>query len=747
MAHAMAWRMRTLPIVSLLAFGLGIPLAIGCGSGNPPIPDAVQARLHRASSCGDLEQSLRADALQKMNDAIDRNIASLRRWEWDQSNTLNFEAPQAGATDNAGGATKDSASTYSQTNDQVKGVDEADFVKNDGKYIYLLHGQNFQVVKAWPADQMTPASSIAIEGYPREMFVDSGKVVVFSEVNPQPILDAAGVKQRSTYYDYMGYGFAEAGGGGVRGGAPSDIACAPGYGGCGYYGGLTKITVLTLDDAAKATVVGESWFEGNYFSSRRIGTRVRAVINGGAHGPAVDYWPSDFYQAHANQPNWRPSKGDIIDAYEKLRVKNTQIINASVAADWLPYVFSRGANNQITAQLERCEDFYVPTQGSTTWGLTQVPSLDLATPGQTPDVAAIVGQTDTVYSSTGHMVLASHGWMPYAWYWGWDNPPDNVTLDYTHLHSFNLDADPRVPVYEGSGTIPGSIGDQFSMDEKDGILRVTSTEHRTQRVVVGNGINSRPTLQQNSHNHLYTLQPQGDRLALLGDAGDIAPTESIFSTRFVGNRGYVVTFRQVDPLFVVDLADPAHPKVVGSLTIPGFSSYMHPLDDNHLLTIGRDVDPNTNRQGNLMLQIFDVTNATNPALVQKYVYDSSTYGYSEAQYDHKAFNYFADKQLLSFPFYAYGQNSARSSAELFKIDIANGITKLGSVDHSAFIGTAYAGWCGGWFTPAVRRTVFMDDVLYSISYGGVIATDTTKMTGISALPLAAPTLDGYAACR
>lgn len=466
---------------------------------------------------------------------------------------------------------------------------------------------------------------------------------------------------------------------------------------------------------------------------------MRTVINGGAHGPQVEYWPSDLHTQHQNDPNWRPSRGDMESAYENLRVKNTKIINASTISDWLPYTFARENGTGIKATLQKCEDYYVPTEGSTAWGLTQVASLDMQAPA-TPDVSAIVGETDTVYSSLGHMVLASRGWMPYAWYWGWDSPPDNVTLDYTHLHSFDLS---NGLAYEGSGTIPGQIIDQFSLDENNGILRVTSTEHRTKRV--SNGPFRSYTFQEDSFNHLYTLKPTGADLQQLGNV-ELAKGESIRSTRFIGDRGYVVTFRQVDPLFVVDLKDASHPTVLGELTIPGFSTYMHPMDDTHLLTIGREVDPGSNRQGGLMLQIFDVSNATSPALVQKYVYDGGSYGYSDAQYDHKAFNYFPEKKMLAFPYYGYNTNSARSTAELFKVDVQAGIQKIGSVDHSAFIGTSYQGWCGDYFTPSVRRTVFMDNVLYSISYGGVIATDTTNMAGISQLPLSAPRIEGYSAC-
>jgi hypothetical protein len=724
-----------------MLLGVVVSGGAGCSGGNPEIPAAVQAKLRRASNCDDLLASLKADASRKMNDSIDASIAALRRWNPYGWNELSADAAaQAGPADSAGARGGDSARSFSQTNNQVKGVDEADFVKNDGKYIYLLHGQKFEIVQAWPADQMAPASSIDIEGYPQEMFVDSGRAVIFSAVDASPIYAAAGVKERSRYQDwYGGYGIALAGGGDAVGGAP-----APDCFGCGYgiYGGLTKVTVLSLADVSQPKVIGENYFEGSYLSSRRIGTRVRTVLNGGAHGPAIEYWPSDLYESRPY--NWVPTQGDMIQAYERLRQKNQKLIDASTIADWLPYVFSK-SNGAITAQLERCEDYMLPSAGSTSWGLTQIASVDMAAPEASPKILSVVGQTDTIYSSTNEMVLAQHGWMPYAWYWQYDTPPDGITLDYTHLHAFALDRD--LPSYVGSGTIRGNILDQFSLDEKDGILRVTSTEHRTKRSLQLTARGFQTTMQTEMHNHLVTLRPNGSELVQIGQVPEIAQDERIYSTRFVGDRAYVVTFRQVDPLFVIDLKDPAHPAILGSVTIPGFSTYMHPLDETHLLTIGRDVDPNTNRQGQLMLQIFDVTNATAPALAQKYVYDSGSWGYSEAQYNHKAFNYFSDKQLLSFPFYAYNQSGAHSSAELFKIDINSGITKLGSVDHTSFIGTSYSGWCGGYFSPEVRRTVFMDDILYSISYGGVIATDTKTMGTVSILPLEAPRYDGYAGCR
>ena len=126
----------------------------------------------------------------------------------------------------------------------------------------------------------------------------------------------------------------------------------------------------------------------------------------------------------------------------------------------------------------------------------------------------------------------------------------------------------------------------------------------------------------------------------------------------------------------------------------------------------------------LALQIFDVTSPTVPRLMHKHVFDSATYGYSEAENNHKAFTYYAAKKLLSFPFYGWSSTGCSSSAELFQIDLDSGITRLGSIDHTQLFGTNSRGYCGGYYSPEVRRSVFMEDVLYSISYGGIIASDT-----------------------
>ncbi|MDH3843588.1 MAG: beta-propeller domain-containing protein, partial [Myxococcales bacterium] len=189
-------------------------------------------------------------------------------------------------------------------------------------------------------------------------------------------------------------------------------------------------------------------------------------------------------------------------------------------------------------------------------------------------------------------------------------------------------------------------------------------------------------------------------------------------------------FRQIDPLFAIDLSDPTKPTVLGELKIPGFSDYMHPLGDDHLLTIGRDIDEQTQINNGTALQIFDVSNPANP--VQKFKALVGQ-GFSEANRNHKAFNFYADQGILAFPFVS-NEGDFSSTLELWDVSADAGLSRRGSVDHSAlvindcggwippidgaFVGDAFYRDCG--YFPQVSRGVFIDEYIYSISHGGVL---------------------------
>lgn len=879
-------------------------LAFGCSSSSDG--DKVgnsRASLHRAKDCTDLLGELKADASFKVNHAIDQQIGQIKACiahnddancayggyvgvspggsfgEGDSAGQAvddssaeppaaadpgsgtgtgnsGSDSPTSGSSGDGKSSDQDSADSHSDTNTQVAGVDEADIVKTDGANIYLVHGNTFKVIKAWPATDLSIVSSIDIEGSPTEMFVEGNAVVIYSTVNGASVYAAAGVAPKEAYSDY-GYAY-----------AAKEDAAVPRGGSYGTYSPLTKITVLTLAGGAPS-VARELYFEGNYLDSRRVGPHVRTVLNGYVHGPKLLGSVYELFNGSGNDPgvapgnpgqppvamdggsaepqppldagqptpaedagsddggsaeqdagsadedagpapgflslhttDWTPGKypttgTEMIQALEELRKRNLDLIGKSQLSDWLPYSFVKeGA--QTTAKTVACGDFYVPTAGSTESGFTEVASIDLSNPSAAPKETAILGQAATVYGSADTLYLATNAWVepPIAWATGGGGdtvaspPPDAnggtssgggstgsggadtpsaepapkpagvrpladgttqativTSTNKTHVHKFEFASDPTFPNYVASGTVVGSVKNQFSLDDKDGKLRIATTESRFYTTADGQWVQSSwepgNTVNPANVNHLFVLGQNGGFLDTIGDVGDLAPNEQIYSARFVGTRGYIVTFRQIDPLFVIDLANPAQPTLLGALKIPGFSEYMHPLDDNHLLTIGRNATTEGRTQG-LALKIFDVTNGAAPKVDFEFNYTGDEYGSSDAEYDHKAFTYFADKNLLAFPYYAYTQSGAKSTLELFHVDLTTGFSKLGSIDASKTVSNPY-GYCGGYYGPSVRRGVFLEDFAYAISYGGIVAKDTNDLAapGVE-LPLPAPTIDpGY----
>ncbi|XXY17521.1 beta-propeller domain-containing protein [Sorangium sp. So ce216] len=693
--------------------------------------------------------------------------------------------PQAGGAEDAAGDGSD-APTHSDTNTQVAGVDEADIVKTDGNNLYILHDQSFYTLAAWPASSLAVGSSLAIEGQPLEMFVADDKVVVYSSVDGAPIYERAGVTPRPGYYDYYFVDGIAAGGGVVRPGGAVDAPAGPATpssgdaeppdgsdspepqdggdedvppadgdedsppegGGAddpgdpppdaggsdpdapspdepsidgappsGIYAPLTKITVLSLAGGAPS-VVKELYFEGGYASGRRTGANVRTVLTGGAHGPALGYWPEGLVDYPETAEAWTA-------AFEQLRAENTALIEAAPLSTWLPYRFEKEGET-VTELGASCQDFYVPEAGTTSYGLTQIESIDLADLDAEPESTSIVGATDTVYSSHDALYVAARGWQESV-----GAPGEALaSSDVTHLHKFDLTADPSQPRYVASGSVPGHILNQFSLDEHNGKLRVATTAM----------VPAEP--RWTTSNSVFVLEAQGDELARVGAVTDLAPGEHIRSARFFGDRGYVVTFLQVDPLFVLDLSDPESPSVAGELKIPGFSEYMHPLDDGHLLAIGRDGEEDGTVTG-LALQIFDVTDASAPALLHKETLDGD-HGYSEAEYNHKAFTYYGERGVLAFPLVSFdGETGAvASTLELFNVDIADGISRLGAVDHSGFF-TPEPG-CYYYGGADVRRGVFVEGFVYSISNGGVLVNALDDLaTPVASVALPAPAWSGF----
>jgi hypothetical protein len=655
-------------------------LGATCG-GQDPSEIQEDVALVAFESCSAMEAHIKSQAIRQMNATIDHLVRSYT----DRGRGISGDEIAVAAPSPVG----PSAQEFTTTNTQEKDVDEADFVKNDGSRIFVLNDRQLLAVRAWPPESARLESATPIEGYPREMFLDENRLVVFSEVSLGAVFQRAGLPWPPRAFSVQGLN--------------SDFAPACYH--CPQYHDGLKVTVLDVT-SLQPEVLSEQYLQGRYLTSRRVGRSVRVVSTSALRGPLVSYWPSAV--------KWE-SESSVRAAFERLRQRNLEAIRASTLEQWLPYFTAGSGGGDFRDLVGDCGDFRAST-APVPLALTSVSTLDLDRPRRAVAFEHILSDADAAYASKGALYLAvRHNWL--------GNP--GRARDHTYIHRLDT-SDPLRTQYAASGGVSGHIVNQFAMDEEKGHLRIATTSGGT-----------------TSTSNVFVLSAQGPRLHAVGEVTGLAPGERIYSARFEGDRGYVVTFRQVDPLFVLDLSAPAHPRVAGELKIPGFSTYIHPLGQGHLLTIGReaiDTGGGFSLLQEISLQVFDVTSPADPRLVHKNVFGRRSSS-SEALYDHKAFNFFASRGLLAIPFVDYSprRRSLESSLEVFRVTLPDGIALLGSVDHADLARpTAYGGYPWPW-SPEVRRSVMMEDFVYSISTGGLkVSPVGNLLSTVSTVPFPDP---------
>jgi len=699
-----------------LIFCLALAFLIGCTSETSGIidertpPDVVSslASLQPADGCDDVEAALREQAIEEMEQRLSDNeqllLDSLSGGYWCYEDVAyaggvdGLPAPSAPQED--GGA-----SDYSTTNTQVVGVDEADFVKNDNQYIYVLADGHFTIIDAWPAAEAHVVSRTPVEGEPKKLYVHEDRAVIYSSLDPLQAPDDSG--------PWWGGGFAP-----ISGGYYDTGECTYGYD-CDFRGdgrGLL-VTIFDIDDKSSPKVRRESELNGSYLNSRRVGDIVYTAITfPEVTLPGVTYWPEgllDDFGYSCEPPDL--NENEIKVAFALLRLANRTLIEESTIHDYLPSIRdTRYANGDRIAEdglLNGCKGFYLSNARDGRQFLSLF-SFDM-TALDALNATTIVGRPGAVYANEQSLYVAvrhDHWAMP-VWYF--EDPEQRP--EATTVHKFQLYPGSIATDYRGSGVVKGRILNQFAMDEHDEHLRIaTTTGHLPSPDV---------------HSTMSILRDVAGELVVAGEVDGIAPTEDIRSVRFDGDVGFVVTFKKTDPLFVFDLSEADAPKIRGELKIPGFSTYMHLMDDNHLLTIGYDADDQGSFawfQG-VQLQIIDVADLEDPRLIHKEVIGTrgST---SEATTNHLAFNYFATRDLLAIPMTicegsgsggGYAHEMTFSGLLVYDVTTGTGFDLLGGVPHAApESGPDYWSACGNWWTNSnslVQRSIFMESYVYSIA--------------------------------
>ncbi|MBA3391039.1 MAG: beta-propeller domain-containing protein [Deltaproteobacteria bacterium] len=661
----------------------------GCSDTGPPAPEP---HLRTLPGCDAAISFVREAAIRRMNHRMDEAMASYRRGDFCPRYGYGEGYGVDDAVGTGGGgppAPPSGPSRGTGTNNQVAGVDEADFVKNDGQYIYLAQNGVLRIIDAWPAEQTHEVSVTPLTGTPKKLFVNGDRVVVYVAIGAPDNNDSW---------------------------RPSE--CTYGYD-CDFTGdgSETEILVFDVSNRAAPVKVREIELSGSLIAGRRVGDAVHTVVTqASALFPDVTDHPQDDdvdicgYAKGALGSSQPPPAYWLLarDAFEAQRAKNLEtILSTPIAPVWPSVADSQTPNADPHAA--SCASLYASSFDDGE-AFTSIVSFDMSLP--TPvTTSTVISRAGAVYASSDALYLAvAHNWSG---------------DDLSTVHKFEISGLPNHTSYVASGAVPGRALNQFAMDEHEGVLRIATTSgHVPDPDVVS---------------QLTVLDQHGANLVTIGSVSGIAPTEDIRSVRFDGDRAFIVTFKKTDPLFTFDLSNPFLPRKLGELKIPGFSTYMHMLDDNHLLTIGYDADDHGDFAyfDGVLLQIFDVTTPTLPRLAHKHVIGTRGSS-SEALTNHLAFTWYPEVNLLALPMTVceggddgtYGSAMTFSGLMVFDATVAAGFAEHGRVAHPLDPDAT----CSNWWTNAssvVKRSLFLDDFVYSVSDGHLIV----RATGALGMPL------------
>jgi uncharacterized secreted protein with C-terminal beta-propeller domain len=498
--------------------------------------------------------------------------------------------------------------SYSQTNVQVAGVDEADVVKTDGKYIYSLSDNAVHITDVQDPSALEIVSTIKFQS-PQYLFVSDDKLVVFGG--------------DSLFYPY-----------------PLSDRFAPDI--WPSYRSQTVISIYDISDRMAPALTRSLKFDGNYTTARLLDGVVYVVAS---------YYPERGY-----------GNGDLDAADAEALLPRIADISGSGAVKEADFV-----------RLAECNE--VAHYGSQGGNFSIALAVDLdAVENNGSEV--MVGDSGTVYMSRNNLYIASTVYptqepsqtsctaiqellnlcssLTIA-------PPLAYEDPETHIYSLKVDG--TEIEFSGKAKVAGTLLNQFSLDENSGYLRVATTEGQTWTGTSSSGV------------HVIAVEDMVE----VGSVTDLAPGESIYAARFIGERAYLVTFRQVDPLYVIDLSVPQNPEVLGELKIPGYSNYLHPYDENHLLGFGRDADEDIGIVEGLKFALFDVSDPANPVELDKEIIGDRSVDSAVLQ-DHKALLFDRERELMVIPYADYGsfRDISRDFDNLFivyNVNLEDGIVE------------------------------------------------------------------------
>lgn len=552
---------------------------------------------------------------------------------------------------------------YSTTNVQTAGVDEPDIVKTDGERVLALaQGKLFYVDVSGPTPRLRGSLSLR-DYWARDMLLLGERALLLGENS----------------------------GGGVPRPLSSDIMPNT------YVGPIAALVEVDLSDPDRLRITQRLLLDGSYLSARMIDGVARVVVSS---------YPTGL--------SFVTPEGPGLLAERAALERNREVIRESTVENWVPYfvVEDEGGETVSEGSLLDCASSHHPEEFSG-FGMLTVLTLDLSeglSGALSERSVGVLSDGQTVYASADSLYVATQRWMD----WQVLEEADRAKAaegHVTQIHRFDISGSDRAR-YRASGEVTGWLLNQFSMDEYEGNLRVASTD-------------SPPFFDIGSSESMVTVLTERDgRLAEVGRVDGLGKGEQIQAVRFLGNLGYVVTFRQVDPLYVVDLSDPARPELAGELKILGYSAYLHPLGDDLLLGVGQDATKQGAVKGT-QLSVFDVSDPSSPRRIDQ---EAVSGGNSEVEWDHHAFLYWEPEGLAVLPVNVWGEGPGKNETFLgaLAVRVRGGQLELaGRLRHEDVRPDSGYG---------IRRSLVVGDLLYTVAETGVEAVDLDSLRDVAWVP-------------
>lgn len=582
----------------------------------------------------------------------------------------------AAVPDGAGEAKMAAPTDYSETNIQVEGVDEADIIKTDGNYIYTVSEDTLFIIKAYPGEDAEIVSTIEFDNRPLSLFVSGDYLAVFGNFNDIDFFKKIDFVPRQ---------------------------------------GMTFFNIYDISDRDDPELEKEYKFEGNYFQARKIDNYVYFITTTNPMYRRIYPTPVIIEDAVVREMPVR----DIFYypiPYQQAQFANIHAIDITDPEEDISSksIAVEGSQNMYMSQ----DNIYITyTEYINEWELRKEIIIDLLwdelAEADKELIDKIKKTDDEVLSQYEKEQKIYRVVNTYVNYMDPDERDDFEDLvekeleekleeyeymEFTLIHKINVDEDDiRI---DANGKVPGHVINQFSMDEYNNVFRIATT--------VSARWSSFAKDREESTNNIYTLDKDLD---IMDELEGMAEGEEIYSTRFIGDRLYMVTFEQIDPFFVIDLSNPRDIEELGKLKIPGFSRYLHPYDKDTIIGIGRDATE-TGRTRGLKISLFDVSDVSDPEEIAKFVTEER-YAQSTAEYEHKAFLFSKEKEFLVIPIYSADYRWDRydedeyNGAMVFKIT-KDDIDIRGIIDHSMAKGRSSYG-------PLVERSLYIEELLYTKS--------------------------------